>query len=295
MFFFFWPDNGSDYKIGQMNGDNWHLYLTSPADDVLHHKNGDSVSDDESAPQNYESFPDCLPTPTGSDSEVDHSPFGNSGYPQQDQTIEILMTRLNPRAMSKFYHHADEEAGTPGGRRVDQQTGIGAIYPTAQLDSYLFQPCGYSANGLWDGSYWTIHVTPEPSCSYASFETNIPVEVSHPVTTLGEDNMSAKTAVKQVTPIQALIHQVTTVFQPDSFSVTFFSSHPRVPDSTRGRSDSGVGNLDLLHHAKDDGRYHHDHTSMINSMANIEGYRRADRILYEFKGYDLVFGHYIRV
>ncbi|RUS16463.1 S-adenosylmethionine decarboxylase [Endogone sp. FLAS-F59071] len=282
-----------------MNGDHWYLYLTSPADDVLHQKDDDSVSDDESAPQSYQSFTGSLPTPTSSDSEVDNSPFGNSGFPQQDQTIEILMTKLNPMAMSKFYHHADEEAGTTGGRRVDQQTGLNTIYPTAQLDSYLFQPCGYSANGLWDGSYWTIHVTPEPSCSYASFETNIPVEISHPVTALGEDKMSAKITVEQVTPIQALIQQVTTVFQPDSFSVTFFSSHPRVPESTRGRgrSDSGVGNLnlDLLHHVKDDGRYHHDHTSMIKSMANIEGYKRTDRILYEFDGYDLVFGHYNRV
>jgi len=277
-------DNGSGYKIGKTNGDHWYLYLTSPADDVLHHNNHtDSGSEDESAPRSrQQNFPSRPPTPFGSDNDVDPSPFGNSGYSQQDQTIEILMTKLNPKAMRKFYHYPGEEAGTIGGGRVDQQTGLNAIYPTAQLDSYLFQPCGYSANGLRDGSYWTIHVTPESSCSYASFETNIPVEVSHPAATLGEDNINAKIAVKQTAPIQALIQQVTAIFQPDSFSVTFFSSHPREPDSARG-------------HSRSDSGYHHYHTSMGKSMMNIEGYRRTDRILYEFEGYDLVFGHYNRV
>jgi S-adenosylmethionine decarboxylase len=65
------------------------------------------------------------------------------------------------------------------------------------IDDYLFDPCGYSMNGVlknvsfpWvfnleeinltfvlltnQGEYMTIHITPEAKFSYVSFESNIP-------------------------------------------------------------------------------------------------------------------------
>jgi len=55
-------------------------------------------------------------------------------------------------------------------------------------------------NGLSKESYYTIHVTPEAICSYASFETNI--------------SLSSYTS---------LINHVLSIFKPGTFTVTFFS------------------------------------------------------------------------
>ena len=46
------------------------------------------------------------------------------------------------------------------------------MLPGSKIDDYLFSPCGYSANGVIEDAYWTIHVTPQPEFSYVSFETN---------------------------------------------------------------------------------------------------------------------------
>ena len=77
-----------------------------------------------------------------------------------------------------------------------QVSGIADLVPGMTLDELVFNPCGYSANGILDGSYFTIHVTPQPYCSFASFETNLPLE--------------------QYT---ALIAQVVAIFQPRRFQV----------------------------------------------------------------------------
>jgi S-adenosylmethionine decarboxylase len=51
--------------------------------------------------------------------------------------------------------------------------------------------------------YWTVHVTPEPQCSYASFETNVPTRHT------GRDTVD-------------VVQQVVGIFQPGRFSVTMF-------------------------------------------------------------------------
>lgn len=271
---------------------------------VHEHDNGDDAETDESGTttpyhQRYESGSS---TPATSDSESDPSPFGNSGYPQQDQTVEILMTDLNPEAMKLFYQNNDEPTGIIGGKRVDETTGIGNIYPTAKVDSFLFEPCGYSANGLWDGAYFTIHVTPEPECSYASFETNIPCETSHPAKSSATGSLVKTAVTKNQSPLQTLIRQVLNVFQPGNFTVTLFSSHPRnlktksLDHGDGLRIHDGDANFDGMPiengQKEDDGHYHHSHTKMVQSLAKMDGYKRTDRILYTFEGYDLVYGHY---
>ena len=82
------------------------------------------------------------------------------------QTLEVCMTGLCPVKASQFFrgdHFVNEEETT----RV---TGIRGLVPYADLDAVMFEPCGYSLNGLEGPGFLTIHVTPEEACSYASVE-----------------------------------------------------------------------------------------------------------------------------
>jgi len=88
---------------------------------------------------------------------------------EPDVTLEILMSDLDPRKMSQFIKcHPDDDD-----RKVTEKSGISDIIPGSVHEGILFDPCGYSMNGLKDNSYSTIHVTPQPHCSYVSYETNI--------------------------------------------------------------------------------------------------------------------------
>ncbi|XP_026582394.1 S-adenosylmethionine decarboxylase proenzyme [Pseudonaja textilis] len=88
---------------------------------------------------------------------------------QPDQTLEILMSELDPAVMDQFYMKDGVTAND-----VTRVSGIRDLIPGSVIDATMFNPCGYSMNGMkTDGTYWTIHITPEPEFSYVSFETNI--------------------------------------------------------------------------------------------------------------------------
>ena len=88
-----------------------------------------------------------------------------------DQTLELLMTGLDEKVAGKFYKRACSD-----GMELTQTLGIHDHMPNAEIEVYLFDPCGYSLNGIDGDIYYTIHVTPQTECSYASFETNLPME-----------------------------------------------------------------------------------------------------------------------
>lgn len=83
--------------------------------------------------------------------------------------IEINMHDLDGRCFEMFsrnsYQNPDSEMG--------KGCGIHDLLPTFLVDEASFDPWGYSVNGVQNDRYFTIHVTPQHSCSYASFETNI--------------------------------------------------------------------------------------------------------------------------
>ncbi|XP_015791732.1 S-adenosylmethionine decarboxylase proenzyme [Tetranychus urticae] len=87
-----------------------------------------------------------------------------------DQTLEIIMQNLDPKVMKLFTREVCSTA-----KEATSRSGIDKLLPGMVIDDFLFKPCGYSMNGLINGDYYmTIHITPEPHCSYVSFETNYP-------------------------------------------------------------------------------------------------------------------------
>jgi S-adenosylmethionine decarboxylase len=87
---------------------------------------------------------------------------------EDDVTLEILMHDMHPAVLGAFVPKEND-----GVEDLEKRTGINDFYPEMEKDSYQFQPYGYSLNKIYKRKYMTIHVTPEPSGSYASFETNV--------------------------------------------------------------------------------------------------------------------------
>ncbi|HJK91710.1 MAG TPA: adenosylmethionine decarboxylase [Polyangiaceae bacterium LLY-WYZ-15_(1-7)] len=114
----------------------------------------------------------------------------------QDTTLEILMHGLPEDAASRFVG-----CDRPADRTLAEARGITAILPGFTIDEHPFTPAGYSMNGLRDGAYYTIHVTPEALGSYVSFETNADFR--------GDLN--------------GIVDRVLEVFRPRSFDVMAFA------------------------------------------------------------------------
>jgi len=94
------------------------------------------------------------------------------GVSQPDQTLELLMLEVNTDVMSMFTQSYGLTAS-----ELTKKTGIADLIPGTVIDDFLFEPCGYSMNGILPNAcYFTIHITPEAEFSYVSFETNVPLD-----------------------------------------------------------------------------------------------------------------------
>jgi hypothetical protein len=82
--------------------------------------------------------------------------------PKGDQTLELLMSELDQGKMKIFTKNAAVSA-----EQVTHTSGIGALYPDALIDQFVFDPCGYSMNGLRGPGYFTVHTHPSPLPSAA--------------------------------------------------------------------------------------------------------------------------------
>lgn len=80
--------------------------------------------------------------------------------------FEVCMTELGAEAAQQFFRSEKFVSS----EQTTKDTGIIALKPAALIDDYVFEPCGYSMNGIDGTGLITIHVTPEAHQSYASVE-----------------------------------------------------------------------------------------------------------------------------
>ncbi|AET41244.1 adenosylmethionine decarboxylase SPE2 Ecym_7421 [Eremothecium cymbalariae DBVPG len=152
---------------------------------------------------------------------------------EMDETLEILMTGLDHNKAQQFVYSrnsttepADQEnngtnpTGHLMGLATNKSTQLNQIYDnitgvSCAEDAFAFTPCGYSSNMVVDEKYYyTLHVTPEKGWSYASFESNVPVE------SLSGGKMNHYDVLKQVLE----------VFEPAEFSITLLAKRPLSKD-----------------------------------------------------------------
>jgi len=85
-----------------------------------------------------------------------------------DASLQILMHDIDPTVARTFFHH-----NSNGAQQAKILARLTGLYPMMNIDSHFFYPQGYSLNGILDTKYYTVHVTPQPEASYASFESNL--------------------------------------------------------------------------------------------------------------------------
>ncbi|QSX38722.1 adenosylmethionine decarboxylase [Shewanella sedimentimangrovi] len=90
-----------------------------------------------------------------------------------DVTSELLMYHIRGEAAD--YLRAENQSAA----EIRRLLALEAMLPGFEFDDFLFEPFGYSINGICGDRYMTIHITPQENSSYVSFETNLPLEGEH--------------------------------------------------------------------------------------------------------------------
>lgn len=193
-------EDGRAYSLGAINRDCWHLYTLSRGGggsgndkQFLSNNNNTNNMITNNNNKNHKQTTNVVAlTPSAKLNLIE-----SLQLPDPDQTIEILMTDLDPKVMAVFTKDVCSTA-----LEATQKSGIHKLIPGMVIDDYLFDPCGYSMNGVSkSGCYMTIHITPEPDFSYVSFESNVASS------SYGD-----------------LIARVIDTFQPGKFIVTVFAN-----------------------------------------------------------------------
>lgn len=213
---------GSAYMVGNINADHWYLYTTATCSNSGQYQ---YLEQEKLCDETFEvMMTDLSPSHAGqfcSDRLPGSDRVDNSNGDSDSGSTSSLDSSVSSLVGAPV---DDDDPGHELGNIVTKYAGIDQIYPTDRqtIDSFLFTPCGYSCNGIVEGGhYFTIHVTPEKHCSYASFETTVPAQ---------------KYGLSRLDVLERVVN----VFRPGKFSMTLFQSHDSVgPDTQQLHLASG--------------------------------------------------------
>ena len=181
---------------------------------ILPHEQPSGFEDDLKSLMEYFPGENYRCGPTGGDRVSIFSSSHAKSTRATDVTLQVLMHDLHPDRIEIFRSNiacAEEN--------IEKLTGLDRLYPHMLKDRHVFSPPGYSINGIYKTDYFTIHVTPQPNGSCASFETNI-IEKDY----------------------SGIIKATTSIFEPGRFSVVLTRStddfcralHTSVANNLRG-------------------------------------------------------------
>ena len=183
------PDGGNAFVLGSKNkGVQWHVYV---ADDDSANK----VVESEGSECSTQDVDECVDASNASSAP-------KSATVEPTVSLEVCMTDLD---LEHAKHFIRDDAFVSS-RATTEASGIAGLFPTMNIDDYVFEPCGYSMNGTSGDEYSTITITPEHGFSYCSFEhSNIPVSVADP---------------------EAYLRKVAETFNPGRFSMAVSTDAP---------------------------------------------------------------------
>lgn len=95
-------------------------------------------------------------------------------------STQVALTSLNSsEAMRRYGPPTERGAGDAEPLRAAWEQLHGdekrSVARDPILDERFFDPVGYSANAIFGRHFTTVHITPQPACSYLSVETSMPM------------------------------------------------------------------------------------------------------------------------
>ena len=175
------PDGGNAFVLGSATkGVQWHVYVAD--DDTTpnaEHAPG-NTSPEEASPHRGEGS-ECSTQEADGEcvvgSRETRVAARRAKAPEPTVSLEVCMTDL----CETHAKHFVRDQSFVSSRATTEASGIAGVFPNMDVDDYVFEPCGYSMNGLCGDEYSTVHITPEAGFSYCSVEhSNVPVSVADP-------------------------------------------------------------------------------------------------------------------